>query len=285
LDAAEKLKQIAIERGSIVCMGMDPVEAKLPESITGSTDERIVKFYMEILEAITSQNIPVGAVKPNMGYYSCHGTPGLIALKKLIDAYQKAGFPVILDGKRGDIDRSSAVYATEVFTVNNADWTTVNPYMGHDCISPFTKHCDEGKGVYLLCRTSNDGAKDIQDLELTDGRKVFEAVADNIAGKWHKPGVGAVVGATSPDELRSLSERFVKSGAIVPILIPGVGAQGGSAKDVAEILRATGNPLGYHRISSSSGISFAYQKAGTDDYVGAAIAAIKKLNEEIGSIE
>jgi len=106
-----------------------------------------------------------------------------------------------------------------------------------------------------------------------------------VKGKWHKPGVGAVVGATSPDELRSLSERFVKSGAIVPILIPGVGAQGGSAKDVAEILRATGNPLGYHRISSSSGISFAYQKAGTDDYVGAAIAAIKKLNEEIGSIE
>jgi len=285
MDYVESLRQRAKETGSIVCMGMDPVEADIPQSITGTIEQRITKFYMELLGAITSGKVPLACVKPNIAFYEQFGEEGLSALKKLIPAYQQAGIPVILDAKRGDIGKTSIAYSKSAFDIWAGDALTVAPYMGFDSVGPFVERCADGKGVYVLCRTSNPGAADLQGLELADGRKVFMATAELIAGKWYQPGICAVVGATSPDELAIVSEYFVGTGKSVPLLIPGVGKQGGSAADVVAALKRTGNELAIHRINSSSEINFAYKKTGTDDYAGAAVEAIKKLNKEIGPVD
>jgi len=254
---------------------MDPVLEKIP--LEGSAEEVIVKFYSDILDAMISSGIKPGIVKPNYAFYAQYGFDGLRALKKLIELYHRNGFLIILDAKRGDIGKTSAAYAKEAFKFWGADALTVAPYMGSDSVGPFI---DFGKGVYILDRTSNPGAVDLQNMKI-DGVPVYMKLAENIV-KWHKPGVGAVVGATYPKELEEISSFFVKSGKSVPFLIPGVGKQGGSAAEVAAALKKTGNDLSIHRINSSSGINFAYEKKGTDDYAGAAVEAIKELNKEIG---
>ncbi len=285
MNFVEKLRQRAKEVGSIVCMGMDPVEADIPGSIKGSIEERITQFYMELRDAIVKSKVPLGCVKPNIAFYEQFGEEGISALRKLIPAYQSAGIPVILDAKRGDIGKTSSAYAKSAFGIWSADALTVAPYMGFDSVSPFVEKCAEGKGVYTLCRTSNKGAVDLQGLELADGRKLFMATAGLIAGKWYQPGIGAVVGATSPGELEAISKYFVETGREIPMLIPGVGSQGGSASEVVQALKNSGNCLDIHRINSSSGINFAYKQKGTADYAGAAVDAIAELNHEIGKID
>jgi orotidine-5'-phosphate decarboxylase len=275
MNFTEQLKQAAKDNASIVCMGMDPVLEKIP--IRGETEEVIVKFYTDILNTIISEDVRPGIVKPNYAFYAQYGFPGLRALKKLIELYHEKKFLVILDAKRGDIGKTSTAYAKEAFEFWKADALTVAPYMGSDSVGPFI---DFGKGVYILDRTSNPGAVDLQNMEV-NGVPVYMKLAENII-KWHKPGVGAVVGATYPKELEQISTFFIKGGKEVPFLIPGVGKQGGSAAEVVEALKKTGNDLSIHRINSSSGINFAYEKKGTDDYAGAAVEAIKELNKEIG---
>ena len=159
---------------------------------------------------------------------------------------------------------------------------TVAPYMGKDSVGPFIERCAQGKGVYVLVRTSNAGARDLQDLSV-DGVPVYMKTAEKLV-EWHAPGVGAVVGATYPAELEKISEFFVRSGKEVPLLIPGVGAQGGSAADVVAVLKKTKNPLWMHRINSSSGITYAYEKEKSKDYVGAAVRAMKELVKESGLV-
>jgi orotidine-5'-phosphate decarboxylase len=275
MNFVEQLKEKAVESGSIVCMGMDPVLDKIP--LKGDAEEVIVKFYTDILNAMISSDIKPGIVKPNYAFYAQYGFPGLRALKKLIELYHKNKFLIILDAKRGDIGKTSTAYAKEAFEFWKVDALTVAPYMGSDSVGPFI---DFGKGVYILDRTSNPGAVDLQDMKV-EGIPVYMKLAENIV-KWHKPGVGAVVGATYPKELEEISSFFVKSGKNVPFLIPGVGKQGGSASDVAAALKKSGNDLSIHRINSSSGINFAYLKKETDDYAGAAVEVIKELNKEIG---
>jgi orotidine-5'-phosphate decarboxylase len=275
MNFTEQLKQAAADNGSIVCMGMDPVLEKIP--LKGSAEEVIVKFYSDILDAAISEDVKPGIVKPNYAFYAQYGFEGLRALKKLIEIYHKHKFLIILDAKRGDIGKTSAAYAKEAFEFWNADALTVAPYMGSDSVGPFI---DFGRGVYILDRTSNPGAVDLQDMKV-DGIPVYIKLAENIV-KWHKPGVGAVVGATYPKELEQISSFFVKSGKSVPFLIPGVGKQGGSAAEVVAALKKTGNELAMHRINNSSGINFAYEKTGTDDYAGAAAKAIREMNKEIG---
>jgi orotidine-5'-phosphate decarboxylase len=151
-------------------------------------------------------------------------------------------------------------------------------------LSPFIKFCEEkGKGIYVLNRTSNPGAADFQSLEF-EGIPLYLQVSGKIL-EWAenaKGNVGVVVGATSPTELKEIGEFFAAADLKVPFLIPGVGAQGGSAKDVVSILKKAGLELKEHRINSSSGINYAYEKQETDDFAGAAVKALKKLNEEIG---
>ena len=205
------------------------------------------------------------------------------ALKAIIERYS-GKLPIILDAKRGDIGKSSEAYAKECFDFWGADATTISPYMGYDSVSPFIERCKINRGAYVLCRTSNAGAADFQSVRTENNRQVFMEVAAKIE-KWHFPGLGAVMGATALDELEAMMWIFYDAHKKLPLLVPGVGAQGASAKETARVLRSVwSEALPLHRINSSSAISYAYKKSGSTDFVGAALAEIKRMNSEIGQI-
>ena len=273
MNFVKRLQKAAQYKGSIACLGMDPVIERIPVK-TGNVCDRITKFYVDILEACAE----IGAVKPNYAFFAQYGFPGLRALKKVIAGARKKKLPVILDAKRGDVGKSSEAYAEEAFGFWKADAVTVSPYMGRDSVQPFIDFCGSGKGTYVLVRTSNPGARDFQDAE-TSGKKAFMAVAEKLI-EWHQPGTGAVVGATGLDELEVVAELLAPKK--IPLLIPGAGSQGGNAAEVAAVLRKNSEDLNMHRINSSSGINYAYRRYGVDDYAGAAARAVKELNKEIG---
>ncbi len=272
------LRERAKNTESIVCMGMDPVIERIP--IKGDTCQIIEKFYLNILKEMNKRNSYPAIIKPNIAYFEQYGFDGLKALKTIICQYKSSGIPTILDAKRGDIGKTSMAYAKAVFEFWDSDAVTIAPYMGSDSVGPFIEWCEKGKGVYILCRTSNKGATDLQDLKIDDV-PVYMKLAENII-KWHRPGVGAVVGATYLEELEKISRFFVESKKEVPFLIPGVGSQGGSAGEVVEILKKTNNDILIHRINSSSGINYAYMKTDTSNYAKAAVDALETLNKEIG---
>jgi orotidine-5'-phosphate decarboxylase len=270
----EHIKQKAQECRNILCFGIDPVLEKIP--IKKEPEQAISEFYLEILKKIKSENIKIPSVKPNIGFFEQYGIEGLKALMTIIAECRLQHISVILDAKRGDIGNTAKAYAKAVFDFWQADAVTVHPFLGIDSISPFLEY---DKGVYVLNRTSNKSAVELQDLRVGD-EPLFMHVSRLIL-KWHKPGLGAVVGATYLSELEEISKLFVSSGKEIPLLIPGVGSQGGSASDVMDILRKTNNPLWLHRINSSSGISYAYLKENTTDYAGAAVREIKRLIDEL----
>ena len=279
----ELLESSARERQSIVCFGLDPVLEMMPESLMQPREEKIVYFYTQIIDAALAQSPSISALKPNYAYFAQYGFDGLRALKTLMERYS-GKLPIILDAKRGDIGKSSEAYANEVFNFWGADSATISPYMGADSVLPFIERCKTGRGVYILCRTSNGGAADFQSLRTENGKQLFMEVAAKIE-KWHFPGVGAVMGATALDELESMMWVFYDSRKLLPLLVPGVGAQGASAKDTVRVLRSVWSEiLPMHRINSSSGISYTFKKSGSSDFVGAALAEIAKLNSEIGKI-
>ncbi len=275
------LRERAIDAKSIVCMGMDPVIEKIP--ISGDIRQVIEEFYLNILKEMNKRDIYPAIVKPNIAYFEQYGFDGLTALKTIISQYKSSGIPTLLDAKRGDIGKTSTAYAKSVFEFWDSDAVTIAPYMGADSVGPFIEWCENGKGVYILCRTSNKGAADLQDLKV-DGVPVYMKLAESII-QWHKPGVGAVVGATYIEELEEISRFFVESKRDVPLLIPGVGAQGGSAGEVVGILKKTKNDVLIHRINSSSGINYAYIEKATSDYAMAAVDALESLNKEIGPLD
>jgi len=276
------LSDTAKERQSIVCFGLDPSLDQMPHSAL-PREERIVSFFSEIIDASLQQPQSISALKPNYAYFAQYGFDGLRALKSLIDKY-KGKLPIIFDGKRGDIGKSSEAYAKEAFDFWNADSLTVAFYMGYDSVSPFLERCALGKGAYILCRTSNKGAADFQSLPVENGKQLFMEVAQKMF-KWHVSGMGAVLGATALDELEAVMWLFYDSHKQLPLLIPGVGAQGASAAETAKTLRSVwSESMPLHRINSSSAIAYAYKKTGTDDYVGAALEEIARMNKEIGKI-
>lgn len=283
----KKLRESARQTGSLICMGIDPVPDKIPLEYDG-TERMLTQFYTNIFGAIKETGTIPGLFKPNQGFFIKKDQPlldifiGSRALANVIRYLRKnfPNVPRVLDYKRGDIAKSSDNYAMEA--VNWAvDAVTVSPYMGTDSVMPFVSRT---KGMYVLVRTSNPGAKDFQDLILEDGRPLYMAVAEKTV-EWSKKAkgdVGAVVGATSPDELERIAGFYVESGQDIPLLIPGVGAQGGTAQEVMERLRKVGYELPLVRINSSSGINFAWEKEGNrEDYAMAAVRAIQKLNDEI----
>ncbi len=277
MNFTEKLVKAAEENSSIVCAGFDPDIEKIP--IKGEPGDVIPEFFSAILDAFEEEGCRPGAIKPNSAFYEQYGIEGIKALKRVIDDSRKRGYPVILDAKRADIGNTSKAYARSVFDFLEADAVTVAPYMGSDSVGPFIEYCKSGKGVYILNRTSNKGAGDIQDLKV-DGNPVYMETAKRIV-EWHQEGTGAVVGATYPGELESIAEYFTGSGRRVPLLIPGVGAQGGSAAEVVRSLLSSGSEMPMHRINSSRGIIYAHQKENTDDFAGAAAREVKRLNREI----
>jgi orotidine-5'-phosphate decarboxylase len=156
--------------------------------------------------------------------------------------------------------------------------------MGADSVAPFLERCKGGKGAYILCKTSNSGSEDFQMLPLDNNKPLFLEVARKIE-RWHVNGIGAVIGATEPDELEAATWAFYDAKKWVPFLVPGVGAQGGSAGQTARTLRVIWSEAYLlHRINSSSAIAYAYKKKGNDDPVGSALSEIARMNAEIGKI-
>ena len=235
----DRLEQRIAKCGNPVCMGMDPVLKLIP--LEGTPEDRIKRFYSDILECCLKRNVTPAVVKPNSAYYECVSVQSMLVLQQLIADYRSAGIPVILDAKRGDIGKSSAAYANAAYDVYRADAVTVSPWMGTDSVGPFIRENSEN-GAYVLLRTSNKGAHDFQDLQIRDAAQAFYSVADKIV-EWDKGQgyLGAVVGATHPAELEQITAYTVANKHEIPFLIPGV--PGGplirDGKAVSTIRRAT----------------------------------------------
>lgn len=285
----ERLKKSVEKSGSLVCMGLDPVPEALPDR--GTFGESVISFYSEILETLVKRSLSPGAFKPNIGYFHCHDAPrsgsfeGSLTLARLLDIVEELfpEIPVIVDSKRGDIARSSENYADEAFNCWNGAAVTVSPYMGTDSVEPFFRIGGEGRGVYILNRTSNPGAADLQSSSSKpDGFPLFMKVASKIA-EWGSQysGIGAVVGATNTEELGMLASFYAEKE--IPLLIPGVGKQGGSFEGTLQELTKSGYPLALVRINLSSGLTHPWGKTPPpEDGVRIIADTLCRLNETTG---
>jgi uridine monophosphate synthetase len=214
-----QLDERARRTGSLLCIGLDPHAEDLPEK----TAQAARDFCLRLIDVTRDVAL---AYKPNSAFFEAMGAPGWQALHEVIDAIPH-GVPVIFDGKRGDIPSTAEAYAESAYDELDADAVTLNPYLGFDALQPFLR---EGKGVFLLCKTSNSGTIDLQDLNLaSEGRplRLYEKVA-LLAQEWNdgNNNIGLVVGATHPDALR----RVRSLAPDLWILAPGVGAQGGDLR-------------------------------------------------------
>lgn len=212
------------QRNSLLCIGLDPDPTRLPDTLRHDADA-VYTFCHDIIAA--THDIAV-AFKPNIAFFEAMGIAGIEILMRLMQLTRDTIW--ILDAKRGDIGNTATAYAKAAFEHFNADAITLNPYMGGDTLEPFLSHAD--RGAFLLCRTSNPGSRDLQELILADGRPLYLAVADLAANHWNtNHNVGLVVGATQPDALRAVRDVCPQ----LPFLLPGIGAQGG---DLTQALTA-----------------------------------------------
>ena len=252
-------------RDTLLCVGLDPDPARLPVALRDRPDA-ILTFCRGIVDATADL---VCAFKPQIAYFAAHRAED--QLEALIaHIHERHPYvPVILDAKRGDIGSTAEQYAVEAFQRFGADALTVNPYMGHDSIEPYLAWPD--KGVILLCRTSNPGGSDLQFLE-AGGERVFERVA-RLALDWDRNGqLALVVGATFPQEIARVRGIVGE----MPLLVPGVGAQGGDVRATVTAGRTrSGNGL---MINSSRAIIYASRG---EDYAAAARAAALATRDEI----
>jgi orotidine-5'-phosphate decarboxylase len=254
------------ENDSLVCVGLDPDISKIPANLR-SKETPLFEFNKAIVDATADV---VCAFKPQIAYYSSSYAERDLELTIDYIHQNHPGIPVILDAKRGDIGSTAEKYAQEVFDRYHADAVTVNPYMGADTLQPFLNR--EAKGVIILCRTSNPGARDIQDLD-SHGKKLYQIVASKAVTEWNYNGnVLLVVGATFPKELNEI--RSIAGD--MPFLVPGIGAQGGDVER-AVTNGKTRNGTGMI-INSSRSIIYASNR---DDFAGAARKAAIALRDEI----
>jgi orotidine-5'-phosphate decarboxylase len=264
----EQLERAWDVNGSLVCVGLDPEIERFPPQVVDQASP-IFQFNKAIIDATADL---VCAYKPQFAHYAAYEAED--QLERTIDYIQSTypGIPVILDSKRGDVGNTAERYAIEAFERYHADAVTVSPYLGGDSMEPFLKY--EDKGVIILCRTSNPGAGDLQDLEV-GGRRLFHIVADLAARRWNTRGNCAlVVGATYPRELAEVREIVGN----MPFLVPGVGAQGG---DVAQAVQSGQTAAGAGLVISSSR-SILYASSG-EDFVSAAREATLKLRDQINA--
>ncbi len=259
----EKLTGAARKNKSLVCVGLDPDPELMPDKVG------VFEFNKAIIDATCDL---VCAYKPQFAFYEAMGNEGLTALKRTVD-YMPKDVLVIGDAKRGDIGNTAKAYARAIFDYFNFDATTVSPYLGFDSLEPFIQYRD--KGIFILCRTSNAGAVDFQSLrcETDNGhRSLFEIVALK-ASQWNKYGnIGLVVGATYPEELKLIRQSYPD----MPLLIPGIGAQGG---DLALTIRYGVDARGEKAIINSSR-QIIYASRGKD-FAEAARRAAATLRDQI----
>ena len=256
----DKLVEIAVSARTHVCNGLDPDPALLPVA-------DVLAFNRTIVDATRDL---VCAYKPNLGFYEALGVAGLEALQATVRHIRSVapGVVIVGDAKRGDIGSTARAYARAMFEVWDFDAVTVSPYLGRDSIDPFMAY--EDRGAIILCRTSNPGARDIQDLPTGSG-PLYLRVAELIES-WNLAGnLGMVVGATYPEELAEVRAAH----PTLPLLIPGVGAQGA---DVAKAVRAG---AGRMMVSSSRGLIYASRDP--DRYADAARAATETLRAAINA--
>ena len=262
----EKLNRAWENNNSLVCVGLDPDLEKLPAAIKNDP-KPIFAFNRAIIDATHDL---VCCYKPQIAYYAGYGAEDELSMT--IDYINKTypEVPVILDAKRGDIGSTAEMYAREAFVRYQADAVTVNPYMGSDNLKPFLDYAE--RGVVILCRTSNPSSAELQEL-VADNRQIYQHVAAYAASRWnYNRNVMLVVGATFPEELAEVRRLC----GDIPLLVPGVGAQGG---DVEKVLK---NGLTADRkglaINSSRGIIYASKGA---DFAAAARAAAIELRDLI----
>lgn len=264
----EKLRAAWRQSGSLLCVGLDPEPSRFPSSLAGRADP-LFDFCREIVDATAPYAC---AFKPQIAYFAAQRAE--LQLERLIEHIhrQHPHLPVILDAKRGDIGSTATQYAREAFERYAADAVTVNPYMGFDSIEPYFEYPD--RGVVVLCRTSNPGGSDLQFLD-AGGQPLYQVVARLAAEKWNAGGqLALVVGATFPNEIAEV-RRLVGD---MPLLIPGIGAQGGDVE--ATVLAGRSADGTGMIINSSRSILYAGQGA---DFAQAAANAARALRDQINS--
>jgi orotidine-5'-phosphate decarboxylase len=265
------------QQGHFVCVGLDVDYEQLPAIVKGqrTIEEAIFIFNRVIIDATANL---VCAYKPNSAFYEAYGEGGIRALSRTISYSQKnfPHIPIILDAKRADIGSTNTGYVLSAFDQLGADAITVHPYLGKEALAPFLERKD--KGIIVLAKTSNPGSGEFQDLLVgEDQEPLYQMVARNVAQYWNGNGnCGLVVGATYPAELRCVRELV----GDMPLLIPGIGAQGG---DVAATVAAGRDSRGWGMIiNASRSIIYASRKS---DFAQAAYLATVKLRDEINACQ
>jgi len=267
MSALRDLQKIQAKNNSIICLGLDLDPKRMPPEFSKST-KSMFDFACRIID--TTHDL-VCAYKPNVAFYESLGIEGLSLLKHIITRIPDE-IPVILDAKRGDVGHTAARYAEALFGQYKADWVTLNPYMGYDSLRPFLEFKD--RGVFILCLTSNTGAKDFQQLTI-DGKPLYQIVVEKVS-YWNKDqNCGLVVGATLPEKLQEIRELA----GDMPLLIPGVGAQGGSLEKAA--LYGTRNFQKVAVINVCRSVLYASREA---DFAQRAREELKKLNGIVNSL-
>ncbi len=260
------LAQRWTQADTLLCVGLDPDPARFAPALRGR-EQAITEFCCAIADATAPFAC---AFKPQIAYFASQRAEAQLEAVLAHIRRRHPAIPVILDAKRGDIGSTAEHYAREAFERYGADAVTLSPFMGHDTIEPFLAY--EGRGAFLLCRTSNPGSADLQMLDV-GGERLFERIARLAATQWNARGqIGLVVGATYPQELarvRALAPHL-------PLLVPGIGAQGG---DIAATLRAGRTPDGAGLVINSSR---AILYAATDgDYAVAAAGVARETRDAI----
>jgi orotidine-5'-phosphate decarboxylase len=294
----DRLTQAIKTKGNAVCVGLDPRKQSLPKGLlplswcdeTDAVAQAYRTFCTDIIDTVADL-VPI--VKPQMAFFEQLGPAGMRALKKVIRHARQAGLLVLLDGKRNDIGSTAKAYA-DAYLGRNSAWTgdalTINPYLGDDSLQPFVDVAAErGAGLFTLVKTSNPGGGMFQDV-VVDGVPMYQRVAEQVerfstatAGECGYGVMGAVVGATYPEQLSELRARMPHSW----FLVPGFGSQGGTAKDVAGAFDANG--LGAV-VNSSRAIIFAHQapeyeaKAQQGNWQASVEAATRKMIQELSEV-
>ena len=272
----------SVAKNGPVCVGLDTEISYLPETDTALTaGENIVAFNRRLIDATKGV---AGCYKVQIAYYESLGMDGMLAYQQTIKMARASGLPVIADIKRGDIAKTAEMYAKAHFTGDfEADIVTLAPYMGLDSIVPYLPYCkDQGKGVFVLCRTSNPGRMDFEYQTLSDGRTVYTMVGDALTklgadymGERGYSSVGLVIGGTNGEEAAEIRDRYKNTF----FLIPGYGAQGGKACDIALYMNKGNGGV----VNSSRGILMAWKKQPGVAFDEAAYNECVRMREDIQS--
>ena len=265
----DKLLAVSRQQDSLLCVGLDPEQERLPSRLHNMPAARAVTYFCQAIIEATAPY--VCAFKPNLAFFEVLGPEGMYVFQKVLQAVPEH-IPIIVDAKRGDMGNTARNYAATVFDIYACDAVTVNPYLGYDSVAPFLAY--EDKAVFFLCRTSNPSAHDFQDLlvceEKGQVRPLYEEIAKHVQ-LWNRIGnCGLVVGATYPQELNTIRAMCPD----MPILIPGVGAQGGNLE--ASVL--AGVDISGEKAIISVSRAILYAGDGDDYAVSAAIEARKLRN-------